>query len=182
MLGSVPQHCPTTLLILCSPRWGIQINLQKQLPLSELDPTLSFICYGLVGLANDYPTILAQWENGILNLQDLMVTLEDYIDHLTYTLIGTKTTQALMPVHRATAKCIRNWDMYLANESAGKSLTDEQWREIDSDEFMSFIIDVRKGRITLPQDLHHQYWPSRLSILLPSSRKATRRMRPCIQC
>ena len=40
--------------------------------------------------------------------------------------------------------------MYLAREAEVKSLSNEQWRKIDSDEFISFIIRVRTGRITLP--------------------------------
>ena len=35
----------------------------KQPTLNELDPTLSFICRDLIGLANDSPTVLALREN-----------------------------------------------------------------------------------------------------------------------
>ena len=113
--------------------------------LSELDPTLSFICRDLVGLADDYPTVLALRENGILSLRELMLATDEGIEGLNYTPIGSKTSQPMMPVHRAMIKWIRDWSFYLANESGKRCLSDEQWREINSDEFMGFIIRVRTG-------------------------------------
>ena len=66
--------------------------------LSELDPTLSFICRNLVGLVDDYPSVLALRENGISSPWELMMAMDEVIEGFDYTPIGSKTSKPMMPV------------------------------------------------------------------------------------
>ena len=65
---------------------GIPDQPPAQPALSELDPTLSFICRDLVGLADDYPSVLALRENGMLSIRELMLATDEDIEGLEYTL------------------------------------------------------------------------------------------------
>ena len=96
---------------------GIPDEPPAQPALSELDPTLSFICRDLIGLADDHPSVLALRENGISDLQDLMLATDEGIDGFEYTPIGSKTSQPMMSVHRAKIKWTRDWIIYLGTES-----------------------------------------------------------------
>ena len=89
----------------------------EQSKLSELDPTLNFICHDLVRLAVNSPTVLALRESGMLDLQWITMCPDEVIDKLTYTPIGTKTTQDLTPIQRAPIRWIRDWNAYLMHEA-----------------------------------------------------------------
>ena len=116
--------------------------------LNELDPTLSFICRNLIGLADDHPSFLALRENGISDLQDLMLATDEGIDDYEYTPTGSKTPQPMMSVHKAKIKWIRDWIIYLGTESGKICLSDEQWRELDKSQFMNFIVMMKSGRFS----------------------------------
>ena len=111
---------------------GILDQPPAQPALSELDPTLSFICRNLIGLADDHPSVLAMRKNGVLDIKDLMATTDENIDGYDYTPIGSKTSQPMMPVHRAKIKWMRDWIIYQGTESgsyafamdSGRNLTD----------------------------------------------------------
>ena len=87
-------------------------------------------------------------ENGILDIDDLMATTDENIDGYEYTPISSKTSQPMMPVHRATIKWICDWSFYLANEAGKHCLNDEQWREIDKSQFMDFIVMMKMGQFS----------------------------------
>ena len=116
--------------------------------LNELDPTLSFICRDLVGLADDYPSVLALRGNGILSPWQLITATDEAIEDFEYTPIGSKTSQPMMSVHRATIKWIRDWSFHLANEPGKHCVNDEQWREIDKSQFMDFVVMMRTGKFS----------------------------------
>ena len=116
--------------------------------LNELDPTLSFICRNLIGLADDHPSFLALRENGISDLRDLMLAMDEDIEGLNYTPISSKTSQPMMSVHRSTVKWICDWSFYLANEYRKRCLSDEQWREIDKSQSMDFIVMMQTRRFS----------------------------------
>ena len=127
---------------------GIPDQPPAQPALSELDPTLSFICRDLIGLADDHPSVLAMRENGILDIKDLMATMDKNINGYEYTPIGSKTSQPMMFVHRAKIKWIRDWIIYMGTESRKACLSDEQWRELDKSQFKNFIVLMQSGRFS----------------------------------
>ena len=127
---------------------GIPDQPPAQPALSELDPTLSFICRDLIGLADDHPSVLAMRENGVLDIEDLMATTDENIDGYEYTPIGSKTSQPMMPVHRAKIKWMRDWIIYQGTESGKLCLRDEQWKELDRSQFRNFIVLMQSGRFS----------------------------------
>ena len=54
-----------------------------------------------------------------------MLATDETIEGFDYTPIGSKTSQPMMPVHRAMIKWIRDWSLYLADE-AGKNYLDDE--------------------------------------------------------
>ena len=101
----------------------------KQPPLSELDPTFTYICHDILELPEDSPTILALREAEILNIR-LLMTFEEYeIDQLTYTPIGMNTTKLLVMGCCTHIKLFTKWYNHLRDERGVSELMDEQWRE-----------------------------------------------------
>ena len=74
--------------------------------------------------------------------------MDNDIEGLNYTPIGSKTSQPMMPVHRSMIKWIRDWSFYLANESGKRCLSDEQWKEINTSQFKEFNMMVKTGQFS----------------------------------
>ena len=89
----------------------------------KLDPILEHICLNIIGLDDDYPTVRAMRQNGILSLNDIGEMTPEELQDLTYTPAGASTPQPLMNAHRSKFQWIRDWNAYLMHETGGDPLT-----------------------------------------------------------
>ena len=113
--------------------------------LEELDQTLAFMRRNFLGFKDVSPLILTVWENAILDFEMLMAYSEEELENLTYTPVGTKTPQPLMKGFSSKLKRLREWNFYLMSEYGDRTLTEEQWRDIDQEEYGTFLMRIQTG-------------------------------------
>ena len=116
----------------------------------KLDPILEHICLNIIRLDDDYPTVRAMRQNGILSLNDIGEMTPEEIQDLTYTPAGASTPQPLMNAHRSKFRWIRDWNAYLVHETGGDPLTLDQWKDVHKDDYSRFITGMNTGLISMP--------------------------------